>query len=161
MPNYVILKYMSKTCVKCGSLKEFELFPRDKKVRDGYNSWCYECRREYKKTPQYLAKSRVAKKAHREANYADYRYYEFKKELRKFNLDIEAYNKLVESQNNSCAICNVPQSELKRRLCIDHDHITGKVRQLLCNLCNVGLGHFKDSEQLLKLAHEYLIRHRS
>jgi hypothetical protein len=45
---------------------------------------------------------------------------------------------------------------LKKALGVDHDHITGKVRGLLCNDCNLGIGHFKDNIEKLKLAIKYL-----
>lgn len=53
----------------------------------------------------------------------------------------------------TCAIC---QSKPRARLHIDHNHKTGKYRGLLCDNCNLGLGHFKDSPTLLALAIEYL-----
>ena len=56
--------------------------------------------------------------------------------------------------------CHICQSEESRKgfkdLCIDHCHDTLKVRGLLCNSCNVGLGCFKDNSKLLKIAIDYL-----
>lgn len=43
---------------------------------------------------------------------------------------------------------------------VDHDHGTGQVRGVLCHACNIGLGKFEDSPDLIKLAYEYLIRVR-
>jgi len=47
---------------------------------------------------------------------------------------------------------------MKRELSVDHNHETNKIRGLLCNHCNIGLGNFKDSTTLLSLAIEYLER---
>lgn len=137
------------------------MFYACKKSKDGYFSWCKECKRSYKKTPEYLAKSRVTKKKRRDLKHQEYRITERVRELKKFGLTPKSYNDILLSQNESCAICKVHQSKLMRRLCIDHDHNTGKVRQLLCSVCNVGLGHFNDSIELLEVALKYLIRHRS
>lgn len=68
------------------------------------------------------------------------------------------YNKLLTNQNGVCAICKQPPKENKR-LDVDHCHTTKKLRGLLCNNCNRGLGHFKDSQELLLKAKIYLINH--
>lgn len=81
-----------------------------------------------------------------------------------FGLTVEQYNNMVIHQGNLCAICNQPEIVLSRgvlkKLSIDHCHITGKVRQLLCLRCNSGLGFFKDSEDILDKAIQYLKSHR-
>jgi hypothetical protein len=52
---------------------------------------------------------------------------------------------------------DVPHTSFKHNpLVIDHDHTTGEVRGLLCPTCNAGLGHFKDSPELLLKAALYL-----
>jgi hypothetical protein len=72
----------------------------------------------------------------------------------------EHYDKLFLKQNKCCAICNTLAKGLKRRLDVDHNHKTGKVRGLLCAGCNIGLGRFKDNSSLLKKAAVYLNAHR-
>jgi hypothetical protein len=65
------------------------------------------------------------------------------------------YHKMVEDLSKikkGCWICG----NLDTRICLDHDHKTGKIRGLLCNNCNRSLGLFKDSVDLLKKAIEYL-----
>ncbi|MGR3220424.1 MAG: endonuclease VII domain-containing protein [Candidatus Anammoxibacter sp.] len=59
--------------------------------------------------------------------------------------------KMLQEQNNVCAICgcNLP-------LCIDHNHITGIIRGLLCNKCNLGIGYFNDNPIDLRKAADYL-----
>jgi hypothetical protein len=74
------------------------------------------------------------------------------------NISKYEYAKLLIEQNNSCAICGVSATELKRELSVDHNHETGKIRGLLCHHCNIGLGNFKDSTTLLSVAIEYLER---
>lgn len=62
-------------------------------------------------------------------------------------------------QEGVCSICGaVPDTSKKRGgLHIDHDHATGKVRGLLCEPCNLGLGNFKDNPESLRTAAEYLL----
>jgi len=68
-------------------------------------------------------------------------------------------------QKGLCAICNNPEtfvhSKTKEpaRLAVDHCHLTGKTRKLLCKNCNTGLGSFKDNQDLLLTAMQYLKDH--
>jgi hypothetical protein len=61
-----------------------------------------------------------------------------------YNLTLEDYDNMFSSQNGFCKICGVHQTELKSKLCVDHNHETGKVRGLLCMQCNFGLGVMKE-----------------
>ena len=74
-----------------------------------------------------------------------------------YGLTLADYDKMLEAQSGVCAICGVSPEEGGRRLLVDHDHKTGKIRGLLCYSCNVGLGHFKDSPHNLAEAIEYLL----
>lgn len=95
------------------------------------------------------------------------RYYENNKEAakqystkynrrRRYGVDDVEYQQLLTKQNGLCAICT---KTCTRQLALDHDHDTGKVRGLLCNSCNRGLGYFKDNQVLLGNARDYLIKH--
>src|SRR6266436_2895580 len=68
------------------------------------------------------------------------------------------YLKILADQNNGCAICGAltAADSFQRRLHVDHNHITGIVRGLLCGNCNNGLGRFKDDLTFLKKAIAYL-----
>lgn len=58
---------------------------------------------------------------------------------------------MLAEQGGRCAVCAERPAEH-----VDHDHVTGKVRGLLCFNCNGGLGQFRDDPQILELAIEYL-----
>lgn len=75
---------------------------------------------------------------------------------RYFGINIDDYNKMVIEQDFKCKICGDHQLFLKRRLAVDHCHKTGKIRGLLCNACNTGLGKFKDDPTVLQSALNYI-----
>lgn len=74
--------------------------------------------------------------------------------FRNYGITPDEYFSLVDRQQGLCAICKGESKNLE--LCVDHDHVTGKVRGLLCRTCNLGLGHFKDNSQILSAAISYL-----
>ena len=70
-------------------------------------------------------------------------------------LTAKEHDNLWESQDRKCAICGKVLLSLTDGV-IDHDHITGRVRGILCTGCNTALGQFGDSPELLIRAIEYL-----
>jgi Recombination endonuclease VII len=77
----------------------------------------------------------------------------------KYGLTIEAWDRLHDLQLGRCAICRMPLTEAKR-ICVDHDHRTGLVRGLLCDVCNLGVGCFRDDPDRCLLAARYLAESR-
>jgi hypothetical protein len=77
----------------------------------------------------------------------------------KYDLTPDQVAAMVKEQDGKCALCGRPPTA--RGLFIDHDHKTGRVRKLLCQYCNMGLGHFKEDVALLQKAIEYILCHRS
>ena len=74
-----------------------------------------------------------------------------------YGITLEDYNKMLDEQNDCCSLCNSHKSLFKKALCVDHCHSSGQIRSLLCDDCNVGLGRFKDNEELLIKAAVYLV----
>ena len=75
--------------------------------------------------------------------------YRLKKNFNGFT--IEQYNKLLEKQDFCCGICKE-----SRPLHVDHSHVTGKIRGLLCGSCNRAIGLLQESTKILVEAVEYL-----
>ena len=74
--------------------------------------------------------------------------------------DIDRYNKYLELQNNTCAICRTDTPGLSD-WSADHCHTTNQPRGLLCVRCNAGLGYFKDNPEYLQSAIDYLKKWQS
>jgi hypothetical protein len=127
-----------------------ELF-REKRRADG--------RKRYANNAEYRAR----RKARQRERYATDSEYRAKRKTKgrvqrlkhKYGLTTEQFNELLHQQNHACGICERP---FHRTPHIDHCHVTGLVRGLLCHTCNVGLGHFDDNPALLVKAARYLAR---
>lgn len=74
--------------------------------------------------------------------------------IAKYGMNLFQYFKILKQQDNQCAICLVPFGG-RAYACVDHCHDREHVRGLLCPSCNWGLGHFKDSEEVLLRAAKY------
>jgi hypothetical protein len=75
--------------------------------------------------------------------------------MRKFGITIEQYDAMLDAQGGGCFICGRPPRE-DISLHVDHDHLTGKVRGILCFRCNNALADFQDNPSLLRKAACYL-----
>jgi Recombination endonuclease VII/HNH endonuclease len=84
---------------------------------------------------------------------------------RYYGIGLLEYGKLLISQNGKCAICGNENGGHRngdpKALAVDHDHTTGKVRGLLCEACNQGIGKLKEDVTILQRAIEYLNNHSS
>jgi Recombination endonuclease VII len=91
--------------------------------------------------------------------------YNLRTNLRRYGLTPEQLAEKVAAQGNCCAICGEPPDpsgiKAASRLHVDHDHVTGVNRDLLCVRCNQGIGYFKDDPVLFRAAAEYIERHRA
>ncbi len=97
------------------------------------------------------------RRAHRAENTDMYR----DKDLRKnFGIDLTEYRRMLLAQGGVCAICKQPEMAQRngraKWLAVDHDHVTGAVRGLLCSNCNPMIGYGKDDPARLRAGAEYL-----
>jgi hypothetical protein len=154
-----------KTCKnpKCSQInpQPLDKFYNDKGHKDGKMAICKACKtaKVYawrEKNPQiYNALAVSWRQKNPDKQHAN----EIK---RHYGLSIEDYNALLVKQEMKCAICNKQHDpSLKRgRLYVDHDHVTGKVRALLCAAHNSMLGYAEDKVDILEKAIAYLKKHR-
>jgi hypothetical protein len=103
------------------------------------------------------AKIQAYNKEYRKRVFNSTRRYDYKTN---YGITIEQYESMLVEQNNVCAICLRAETATNRgkvkRLAVDHCHITGKVRGLLCHNCNTTLGKYEDKPELIKRFIEYL-----
>ncbi|MFE6126701.1 endonuclease VII domain-containing protein [Streptomyces sp. NPDC056437] len=104
----------------------------------------------YRDPAKAVAKSTAWKRANPD-RYADYG------RRSKYGLQPGQYARMLEEQNGLCLICRSPHP---KPLHVDHCHATGKVRALLCDLCNRGLGYFQENPDRLASAIKYLREHQ-
>ncbi|VVB53256.1 Recombination endonuclease VII [uncultured archaeon] len=82
--------------------------------------------------------------------------------VKKYGIDNEDFEVLYQAFRGKCGICEksllriTKGKSTKDRACIDHNHLTGNIRGILCHHCNTSLGMFLDSQELLEKAKDYL-----
>lgn len=76
----------------------------------------------------------------------------------RYGITADQWADLQVVQQGCCAICERPLGD-GYYTTLDHCHSTGRVRGLLCQNCNAGLGKFLDSPDILIRAAEYLLAH--
>lgn len=80
-----------------------------------------------------------------------------KKRRANYGISDEQYDEMLDRQEGKCAICKLPPDPNARQgLGVDHSHVTGAVRGLLCSTCNVALGMLNDDAALIRVAATYL-----
>lgn len=129
-----------KKCSKCKQTypATHQFFYRHSNRKDGFDSWCKGCKKDYDKIHH---------------------------KIKKFNISLNQYKKMLKEQNGRCLICgrdfdDIYRNPKKKHIYytprIDHDHKTGKVRGILCHHCNTALGSFYENPLILVRAIKYL-----
>lgn len=132
----------AKKCNKCHQNLPLDSFHKDSTKEDNRVLTCKSCKKQYDKTKRSSLEDRDKRR--------------WINLMQRYGLTKEEYLSMFQEQEGCCKICSVHQLELKRPLVVDHCHSTMEVRGLLCDNCNNGLGKFKDSEEFLKEAINYL-----
>jgi len=145
-PTYAYKKYLCK-CEVCRKYVKIKSKQQDKeKAKERSRVWrLNNLERSRKNSKNYQKK---------------YPEQLIKWQLKKYGITLLQYNQFLEKQKHRCAICGSKPKGMqhsKKRLCVDHDKQTKKVRGLLCGACNIGIGHLSHSIILLRKAIKYLI----
>lgn len=134
-----------KPCTKCNDLKDESEFTKDSRYKSGLSSYCRSCRREYRE--RYLSNPKNRDRIR------------VKKREKNTGWNATNFELAWIRQCGKCEICNrTIKKEGRGKGCAnaDHCHLTGKLRGLLCNSCNVAIGLMKDNPSILRSAAKYL-----
>ena len=85
--------------------------------------------------------------------------HEKRRRAQNYGLTVDELDRMLRRQRGQCALCGTTEPG-KKGLAIDHDHVTGQVRALLCGRCNTGIGLLQDDPELLAKAATYVRSHR-
>lgn len=153
-----------KTCTRCAETKPILSFYAHRGTRDGRATYCKECQKALSR--EWTAKNSEKVRERNAKRYAErpdeYRRNSKRWWFRAFGITEEIYQEMLARQGHACAICLLPERYVDprtgypRRLAVDHDHETGKVRGLLCGRCNRSIGQFADDHERLTRAAAYL-----
>lgn len=110
-----------------------------------------EANRKYRSSPQ--GKAHIEAYRNRPENKEKQRHRQYK---HLFGISLEQYNKMLLEQGGVCGICGISPAEEK--LAVDHDHISGEIRGLLCRCCNTALGNVNDDIDILASMTSYLLQ---
>lgn len=171
-----------KTCSRCGEGKDTGRFSKNPSSPDGLRSVCKDC--DNKRNAEWREKNRTSASkvpvsatcsycgeekpasefapAPSRSNGLNHRCnlcHQIRNKERKYGMQEGDFLSLIKSQANRCGICEEMFTESSPP-CVDHCHSTKKVRGLLCRSCNLGIGYFKDSKQIMNLAIDYILEHQ-
>lgn len=129
---------VNRVCKNCAQTKPIEQFYLKGNNRRAFR--CRECSSLYRKLIRAQTNKTVLSARYRKVR------------LRQYGLSPDSFLELSSSQGNRCAICKE-----ETKLVVDHSHITGSVRGLLCCRCNSMLGFARDNPLILRQGIEYLM----
>jgi len=134
------LRICTHCSLEANTEEELQNFVKDKKGKYSRENRCKPC-------------ASLIMKKHTALDPSKQRNREYK---HRYGITLTDYNTMFQEQGGCCAVCKRHQTEVTRRLSVDHCHNTGEVRALLCGRCNIGLGQFKDNTEILAVAIEYI-----
>ena len=149
----------TRICSKCKLHKNRDQFPKSKNT-SGYGYWCKLCKAEHAQLFRMANRERINK-----AVRDKYTPQKGKAQnLKRYGLSLDSYTNKLNEQQGKCKICDEAEKYktghgIIRTLSVDHNHSTGKIRDLLCNRCNRIIGLVKESPTLLRDMADYLELH--
>ena len=136
-PIYPRWRENNMICSNCKTNKPENDFYIRRNRKKKLTSWCKSCLKEHR--DKYAIQARI------------------KGRCRTYNITEKNIKELYIKTKSRCQICGIAEEDTKKKsLCIDHNHLTGEIRGLLCDDCNVAIGRFKDNIEYIKNSIIYL-----
>ncbi len=151
----VIRTQVGRSCNKCYIVQPLTEFYANTRSSDGHAYTCKTCicanSRQWRL--DHPGRQGELDRALRKKNPDKYREQRLQKV---YGLTLSDYQTILDEQGGGCAICGATTNANGRRLSVDHNHETGQIRGVLCSNCNTGIGHLRDSRDILLAAIAYL-----
>lgn len=138
----------TKACASCREVKPTSEYYRVSGEPNSFRPYCKPCHKAKRKA------------AYQRAGGKDVPYEQLLK--REYGLTLAEYNAILRRQAHRCAVCRRPETIRSRstgeprRLAVDHDHVTGRVRGLLCHRCNILVWAFEENHAILGMINRYV-----
>ena len=156
MPKHGIFTETTKWCNRCAAHKPHADFHKSNYTQTGLSVYCAKCMRKSQDNWRRKNLDKAAK-YQRDARKRDSERFHDYGRKQNYGLKPGQYANMLAAQGGKCRICGSKEPSGKgKNFHVDHCHDTRIVRGLLCHNCNVGLGHFQSSPELLAQAISYL-----
>ena len=146
MPTgWSVTKTITRKCNVCGVVKRADELVASKRYRDGYMPCCKVCRNEYWRHRRM--QSPETRAAHGDAVRRS-------RLLSDYGITQADYERMLKEQQGKCKLCGSKEhgrSERFRYWNVDHSHVSGTVRGLLCHTCNISIGKLEALAQRIGL----------
>jgi Recombination endonuclease VII len=142
---------IEKFCPKCEKTLPIAHFYFNARL-SRYDSWCKDCQRIANRVRR---RTTYTPEVGRAENY------------RRYGLTLQQFEEMLVAQGGVCAVCGRPETVINpytkkiQQLHIDHCHLTGRVRGLLCQECNTAYGMLEEDPERIRLLLAYAEKHKA
>lgn len=151
-----------KKCSCCKETKSLREFVQDKRKEHGVGSRCKKCHNAHSSIwyQNNKEQARACITRWKKSHPINTKRSQLKQNLKRaYGITIEEYDAMLMAQGGLCLICHTDSPGGRGRFNVDHDHDTGKIRGLLCQSCNIAIGHMREDPKRLRSAADYLEYH--
>ena len=137
----------SRKCPRCSKTKSADGFFLTLSTPSGLSYYCKDC--TYERTLELRAtpEGRIQRRNHWLRS--------------RYGITLEEYEAMLLAQNSRCAICGTDECDSGKNFAVDHNHKTGKVRALLCDVCNTTLGKLNEDPAVMRAMADYIEMHNA